>query len=176
MTLCFMSPIIRWFSTIFIPRKKTPRITTYAEQYRLSYLSLRHLKVDLLLYRHFEPSSSLLLSKTLGSALAIRSFSQMHKSHFRDPQTHFCVCNNVCNYLCVCNNVCDVCVCYTTTKKTKKAKKTKSFLTNFCILLILNNHVNSSLNVKYGKWHVNSIEYIQVPYRMHRSSRQEVFS
>ena len=22
MTLCFMSPILRWFSTIFIPRKK----------------------------------------------------------------------------------------------------------------------------------------------------------
>ena len=51
----------------------------------------------------------------------------MDKSHFRDPQTHFCVCNNVCNYLCVCNNVCDVCVCYTTTKKTKKPKKQKAF-------------------------------------------------
>ena len=68
----------------------------------------------------------------------------MHKSHFWDPQTHFCVCNDVCNYLCVCNDVCDVCVLHND-KKNKKNKKAKSFLTNFRILLILNNHVNSKI-------------------------------
>ena len=54
----------------------------------------------------------------------------MHKSHFRDPQTHFCVCNNVCNYLCVCNNVCDVCVLHND-KKNQKSQKNKKFFDKF---------------------------------------------
>ena len=53
-------------------------------------LSLKHFKVNLFLCQHFETNSSRLLSKKLVSALTIRSFSQMQKLHFRDPQTYFC--------------------------------------------------------------------------------------
>ena len=116
MTLCFMSPIIRWFCTISIPKKEKKNIITYTELYRLSYfyfcisiylcyivylcilyytsiylyiymLSI-NLYIDYLIY--ISMLAFHLLNKTLGSALAIRSFSQMHKSHFRDPKTCFC--------------------------------------------------------------------------------------
>ena len=53
---------------IYTSKEKTS-IITYTELYRLSYLSLKHFKVNLFLCRHFETSSSRLLSKTLGSAL-----------------------------------------------------------------------------------------------------------
>ena len=37
-------------------------------------------------YKH----NNILLSKKLGSVLAIRSVLQILKSHFQDPQTYFC--------------------------------------------------------------------------------------
>lgn len=88
MTLCFLFPITRrLFSKIFI-RKKGQEFSTikYIKYIKLSYLSLKHIKVNLFLSQDFETGSSYLLSKTIGSALAIRNFLQMYKSHFRDPK------------------------------------------------------------------------------------------
>ena len=49
-----------------------------------------YIYIYIFLWRHLETSSSRLFNKTYGSPLAIRSFSQIHKSHFREPQTYLC--------------------------------------------------------------------------------------
>ena len=81
------------FYNLFTKREKKETIIIlysiilYIWWYKLSFLSLKHFKVNSFLYRHFKTSSSYLLSKTFGSSLSIRSFSQMHKSHPCHPQT-----------------------------------------------------------------------------------------
>ena len=79
---------------IYIYIKEIIKNNRYVRRYvsclhRSSYLSLKQVKVNLFLCRDFETILTLLLSKIFGSALAI-SFSQMHKSHFRNPQTYSC--------------------------------------------------------------------------------------
>ena len=76
MTLCFLFPITRrLFSKIFI-RKKGKEFSTikYIKYIKLSYLSLKHIKVNLFFCQYFEKSPSHFLGKTFGSALEIKSF------------------------------------------------------------------------------------------------------
>ena len=63
-------------------------ILYYTSIYLYIYMLSINLYIDYFIY--ISMLAFHLLNKTLGSALAIRSFSQMHKSHFRDPKTCFC--------------------------------------------------------------------------------------
>ena len=77
------------YNICFIPKRKQAYNHNYSILTRTGktvYLFLKHVNVNLFIYRHFKTSPSRLFNKLPKLALVMSNFSHKHKSYFIDLQ------------------------------------------------------------------------------------------